>query len=98
MIALSPHKPFDKDSDNLMLVVTVDRPSKKTPQGRISLCATLKPNPDEDPEYFEEAAKGPINEETIEAIIRDLRSYVANGRKALANEIGRQDESGGKSL
>jgi hypothetical protein len=98
MIALSPPKPFDKDSDNLMLVVTIDRPSKEVPQGRISLCATLKPNPDEDPEHFEDAAAGPINEETIEAIIRDLRSYVANGRKSLANDIGRDEETGGKSL
>jgi hypothetical protein len=96
MIAINEQNPPEPNLDNIVLVVTVERPTLANPDGLVSL-SVLRRGDIEESKDVESATAGPANEETIEAIIRDLRSYVANGRKALANEIGR-DEIGGKSL
>ena len=62
------------------------------------MTAQIKPtNPDQPPRMFEDAADGAITEATIRAIVRDLRSYIATGRKAFVNDIQRSDEADGRA-
>jgi hypothetical protein len=91
MIAPVPPHPPGVD---LTLVISISRPTPDIPEGYVCMTAHPKPQkPGESIEQMEDAADGPLNEATIEAVIRDLRSYAANGRKAFANEIERDDDS-----
>ena len=84
--------------DNLVLTISIDRPSAEFPEGYLCMTAHLKSNDPNHPAIaFEDAADGPLTAETLESLICDLRSYVANGRKAFVNEIQRDDEDLGKS-
>ncbi len=90
--------PPDQPPENLVLVITIDRPSPSLPEGYMSMTAHVKPgNPKQPPAQFEDAADGAVTEATIEAIVRDLRSYIATGKKAFINETRRGQEPGGRT-
>jgi hypothetical protein len=93
---IAPTKPQQPEPlQNLVLAITIDRPSAAYPNGYICMTAHTKPNPGgNEAVLYEDAADGEINQKTVEAVIRDLQSYVINGRKAFANDVDRDDERG----
>jgi hypothetical protein len=96
MIALKDEKP-DGPRDSLLLAISIERPSEQIPEGYVCMTAHFKSIDPEHPAIaFEDATDGPLTEETIESLIRDLRSYVANGRKAFTNDVERGEEPGGR--
>jgi len=81
----SPDEADDARPD-LVLVITISRPTPKSPDGYLCMTAHHRTSSNEKPlELFEDAADGPINARTEKALIADIRSYIANGRKAFAN-------------
>ena len=91
---IAPLQPqADGPRDNLLLAISIHRPSKDFPEGYICMTAHVKsPDPQHPAIAFEDATDGPMTEETLESLIRDLRSYFVNGRKAFVNELGHDDE------
>ena len=85
-LALYAADESDEPRPDLVLVITISQPTPKSPDGYLCMTAHHRTSSKEKPlEPFEEAADGPINARTEKALIADIRSYVANGRKALAN-------------
>jgi hypothetical protein len=81
----SPDETDDPRPD-LMLVISIGRPTPKSPDGYMCMSAHARTGSKDKPlELFEDAANGPINARTEKALIADIRSYIANGRKAFAN-------------
>jgi hypothetical protein len=98
MIApVHPIKPSEPHPD-LMLVISIDRPSPENPHGFMCLTAHRKTGSKEEPLIdFEDGPDGAIDSKTEEAIIADIRSYIAKGRKSLVNET-KKDQGKGRSF
>jgi hypothetical protein len=94
------HRPqHDSELEDLVLVITLDRPTEDRPEGYMSMTAHTNPrNSEQSPKMSEDAADGAITEATVQAIVRDLRSYIATGRKAFVNDVGRGDDADGRVL
>jgi hypothetical protein len=66
---------------DLILTISIDRPTADDPDGYISMLAHTKVTGQVDAPKFEDAADGPIDEKTIAQVIADFRSYVKTGHK-----------------